>query len=153
MRTDYRYSVDNRKGLYDIEQGLGLVNVRNSIDRSPGKTRYLDQSKGLRTGKARSFDVRVTGEEIPLKITLVWTDYPRQGLVNNLNLIVTDPPGSRYYGNVFEPPSDISLDTHNNVETVFLQNPAVGNYKIEVLDSNVAEGSQDYAMMYSGIIE
>jgi hypothetical protein len=150
---DYRYSADNRRGLYDMEQGWGLVNVRNSIDKSPGKVKYLDQSRGLRTGEARSIDVRVTGSEIPLKITLVWTDYPGQGLINNLNLIVTDPAGSRYYGNAFEPPFDTSLDTQNNVETVFLQNPTVGIYKIEVMGSNVAKGSQDYALVYSAIFE
>ena len=152
-RMDYRYSADNRRGLYDMEQGWGLVNVRNSIDKTPGKVKYLDQSRGLRTGEARSIDVMVAGSEIPLKITLVWTDYPGQGLINNLNLIVTDPAGSRYYGNAFEPPFDASLDTQNNVETVFLQNPAIGNYKIEVMGSNVAKGSQDYALVYSAIFE
>jgi serine protease AprX len=74
-------------------------------------------------------------------------------LINNLNLIVTDPAGFRYYGNTFEPPFDTSLDTQNNVEIIFLQNPAVGNYNIEVLGSNVAKGSQDYALVYSAIFE
>lgn len=152
-RMEYRYSADNRRGLYDMEQGWGLVNVRNSIDKSPGKVKYLDQSRALRTGESRSIDVRVTGSEIPLKITLVWTDYPGQGLINNLNLIVTDPTGSRYYGNAFEPPFDSSLDTQNNVETVFLQRPTVGNYKIEVMGSNIAKRSQDYALVYSAILE
>jgi hypothetical protein len=69
-----------------------------------------------------------------------------------LNLIVTDPAGSRFYGNAFEPPFDSSLDTQNNVESVFLQKPTVGDYKIEVMGSNVAHGTQDYALVYSGII-
>lgn len=149
---DYRYSADSRSGLYDMEGG-GPVDVRNLIYRSPGRIKYLDQSKGLRTGEARSIDIRVTSSEIPLKITLVWTDYPEQGLINNLNLIVTDQAGNRYYGNAFEPPYDTSIDIQNNVETVFLQNPAVGNYKIEVMGSNVAKGSQDYALVYSAIFE
>jgi hypothetical protein len=83
----------------------------------------------------------------------VWTDYPGQGLINNLNLIVTDPTGSRYYGNVFESPIDTSLDTQNNVETVFLQNPTVGNYRIEAMGSNVPMEVQDYVAVYSAIIE
>jgi hypothetical protein len=36
---------------------------------------------------------------------------------------------------------------------VFLQSPTVGNYKIEVLGSNIAKRSQDYALVYSAFLE
>ena len=87
---------------------------------------------------------------MPFKATLVWTDYPGEGLINNLNLVITDPGGKRFNGNVFEPPFDSSLDTSNNVESVLIRDPNPGAYKIEVIGSNVAEGNQNYALVYSG---
>jgi hypothetical protein len=150
-RMDYRYSSDTRKGLYDMEQGWGLVNVQRSLDRTPAEIRYIDRKKGLKTGQAISITADVISSEMPLKVTLVWTDYPGQSLINNLNLIVTEPDGKRFNGNVFEPPFDSSLDISNNVESVFIPDPISGVYKIEVVGSNVAEATQDYALVYSGI--
>jgi hypothetical protein len=43
------------------------------------------------------------------------------------------------------PPFDPSLDISNNVESVFIPDPIPGVYKIEVVGSNVAEATQDYA--------
>jgi serine protease AprX len=150
-RMDCRYSAETRKGLYDMEQGWGLVNVQRSIDRTPAEIRYIDRKKGLKTGQAKSIMADVLSSEMPFKATLVWTDYPGQSLINNLNLIVTDPGGNRFNGNVFEPPFDSSLDISNNVESVFILDPVPGVYKIEVVGSNVAETTQDYALVYSGM--
>jgi hypothetical protein len=96
--------------------------------------------------------VDVAGSEIPLKVTLILHDFPGEGLINKLNLIVTNPIGKRYNDNVFEPPFDSSLDTQNNVESIVIPELIQGNYKIEVMGSNVAEGSQDYALVYSGMV-
>lgn len=136
-----------------MEQGWGLVNVQRSIDRTPAEIRYIDQKKGLKTGQAKSIMADVRSGETPFKVTLVWTDYPGQSLINNLNLIVTDPGGKRFNGNKFEPPFDSSLDTSNNVESVFIPDPIPVAYKIEVVGSNVAEANQDYALVCSGMID
>ena len=92
----------------------------------------------------------MTNSAVPLKVTLTWTDHPGPGLINNLNLIVTVPNGKRYYGNVFEEPFDSKLDSTNNVEIVFIENPTPGRYKIEVIASNVPEGPQNFALVCSG---
>jgi serine protease AprX len=151
-RMKYRYAADNRSGLYDMEQGWGLVNVKESINPDSGKTVYLDQNKGLRTGELASFDVELKEPNTPFKATMVYTDYPGRSLINNLNLVVTDPNGKRYHGNIFDEPFDSSLDKANNVELVYIQNPRVGKYKIEVIGANVVEQSQDFALVYSGNI-
>ena len=73
-------------------------------------------------------------------------------LINNLNLVVTYPNGRRYHGNIFEEPFDSRLDTVNNVEAVFIQDPVKGKYKIRMIGSNVIEQVQDFALVYSGEI-
>jgi hypothetical protein len=65
---------------------------------------------------------------------------------------VTDPNGKRYHGNIFDEPFDSRLDTVNNVEAVFIQDPVKGKYRIEVVGANVVEQVQDFALVYSGEI-
>jgi hypothetical protein len=72
------------------------------------------------------------------------------GLVNNLNLIVKAPDGKEYHGNAFAPPYDATLDGINNVESVCIKEPLKGRYKITVLADDVKEGTQDFAIVYSG---
>jgi hypothetical protein len=128
-----------RKGLYDMEQGGGPVNVLRSINRTSAEIRYIDRKKGLKTGQAKSIMAEVLSSEMSFKVTLVWTDYPGQSLINKLNLIITDPGGKRFNANVFEPPFYSSLDISKNVESEFIPDPVPGVYKIEVVGSNVAE--------------
>jgi serine protease AprX len=137
-----RYSAETRKGLYDLEQSSGPVNVQRSIDRTSAEIRYINRKKGLKTGQAKSIMADVLSSEMPFEVTLVWTSYPGQSLINNLNLIVTDRGGKRFNGNVFEPPFDSSLDISKNVEAVYIPDPVPGVYKIEVGGSNVAETPQ-----------
>lgn len=92
---------------------------------------------------------------MPLKVTLVYSDYPAvagnyPGLINNLNLIVKDPEGRLYNGNAFAPPFDAVFDSVNNVESVYIKEPAKGEYKITVLADDVREGTQDFSLVYSG---
>jgi serine protease AprX len=151
-RMLYRYAAEPINGLYDMEQGWGLVNIKESLDPSRGNVIYTDHSKGLRTGEVATFEAEVSSSSVPLKVTMVYTDYPGTSLINNLNLVVTDPNGKRYHGNIFEEPFDSKFDTSNNVEAVFIENPATGKYKIEVVGANIIEQTQDFALVYSGQI-
>jgi hypothetical protein len=45
-RMDYRYSAEMRKGLYDMEQGGGPVNVLRSIDRTPAEISISIERRG-----------------------------------------------------------------------------------------------------------
>jgi serine protease AprX len=149
-RMTYRYAAEQVYGLYDMEQGWGLVNVKDSLDPPSGKIVYKDNTEGLETGEVATFEAQVDSSDNPFKVTMVYTDYPGTTLINNLNLIVTDPNGKRYHGNVFEKPFDSKFDTSNNVEAVFIANPTLGKYKIEIIGSNIIEQTQDFALVYSG---
>jgi hypothetical protein len=62
-----------------------------------------------------------------------------------LDLIVSDPDGKDYHGNVFSPPYDGKLDAINNVESVLIPDPRLGKYRIKVLATEVLKGSQDFS--------
>ena len=76
----------------------------------------------------------------PLKVVLVWTDPPGSSLVNDLDLRVTDPAGSIFFGNG-------QPDHVNNVEVVSIPQPLAGTYTI-----SVAGPQQKYALVVTGDI-
>jgi len=155
-RRPYRYAADSTARVCDFEQGWGHVNLAPLLDPAErARLRLVDVARGLTTGQSRRFYFTVTDESVPLKVTLVWSDYPGSpgrypSLINNLNLIVTAPDGRDYHGNVFTPPYDATLDTVNNVEVVWIPAPVPGRYRITVLGMNVERGAQPFALVWSG---
>lgn len=148
------------------QQGWGLVDVGNVYN--IGRDHFIvDEDVSLETGETVSYKIIPT-EDIPLKISLVWTDVPgttssSQHLVNNLDLKVTDPNGDTYYGNVGLLTSKWSSkggnpDTLNNVENVFIEDPISGIWTIEIEAENIAldgnsetqDVDQNFALVASG---
>jgi len=159
IRRRYRHGAAHPPAAqWDYEQGWGHVNLQFlSTPPADWSIHYKDITRGLQTGEYRAYRFSVGSGAHRLKATLAWTDYPAgvnqyPSLVNNLNLIVTAPDGTDYHGNVFAPPHDRQLDTSNNVETVVVENPPPGRYKISVIASDVKEGPQHFGLVYSGDI-
>jgi serine protease AprX len=157
VRKPYRHSAyEVIEAGWDPEQGWGHVNLEPFLGGISGwKMAFADIKKGLKTGTTWSRIINLVSKDMPLKVTLVFTDYPAvagtyPGLVNNLNLIVKAPDGKAYHGNAFSPPYDAILDGLNNVESVYIKEPLKGRYKITVLADEVKEGAQDFALVYSG---
>ena len=103
----------------------------------------------------------------PLKVTLAYTDVPgfpgaNPALVNDLDLEVIGPDGTLYRGNQFgageSVPNPPSSDKLNNVEGVFLLQPAPGDYLVRVRASKIVQDAvsntpaidQDFALVTSG---
>ncbi len=84
-------------------QGWGRLNLGNGVyPASPFNIIYHDEPNGLNTGEYLEYTVPVSDAGYPLKINLVWTDYPgspavQGGLVNDLDLQVTDPSSIIHY--------------------------------------------------------
>jgi hypothetical protein len=148
----------------DNNVGWGRVNV-DSVLYFEGESRRLviiDNTIGLTTGEYVEYQFRVADNTIPLKATLVWTDYPgsplagRQ-LVNDLDLLVSDgatPFLGNYYFNgesAYNPQA--SPDTVNVEENVRL-NPGhirtSGAWTVRVSATNVPFGPQPFALVVSG---
>ena len=137
------------------DQGWGRVNIKESLfPELPKKIMFVDNCKdpnySLSTGENKTFEYTVSETTIPMKITLVWTDYPGPSLVNQLNLVVTSPGGKVYHGNQFAPPYDASFDETNNVECIHIDVPEFGTYTVEVIAKEIPQEKQDFALVVSG---
>ncbi|MFZ5594964.1 MAG: S8 family serine peptidase [Pseudomonadota bacterium] len=134
--------------IADFHQGYGRVNLDAVLTPpAPVSACFIDKRSGLATGQVHATAITIKSGNAPLRIVMAYTDYPGPALVNNLNLIVTAPDGTRYVGN--QPAGGgMMLDTKNNVEVVQIEKPAAGDWKIEVIGSNIPHGPQDYALVY-----
>jgi subtilisin family serine protease len=147
---DYRYAHEDSKKWANNEQGWGRINLSRIIDLpSPYQIVFFDQSQGLASsGKAHKYTIEISNNSIPLRATLVYTDYPGPQLVNNLNLSLISPAGKYYLGNDFKGKG--TKDEFNNVEGCIIESPELGTWKIEILGSCISQSPQDYALVISG---
>ncbi len=134
-------------------EGWGLVNVGAATS----ATCAFHDGDTVTTGSNRTYSYPVGSSAQPFKVTLVWSDYPGSpttgGLVNNLNLVVTSPGGTTYYGNQFSGGWSVpggTADSVNNVESVYIQNPTVGTWTVRVDGVNVPQGPQPFALVARG---
>ena len=149
----YRYPHPSSSSSADNEQGWGRIKLSSVLAPAP-PTRLIfhDESNGLTTGGERSFVVTVSDSSVPLRATLVYSDFPSDGsvngaLVNNLNLIVLDPNGKFYLGNDFKQSG--TPDRVNNVEGVIIDSPKTGQWTVKIVASEVQEGEQGFALVVS----
>ncbi len=132
-------------------EGWGRVDLANALmPVAPVQFKYVDETAGVSTGGTKTYQVEVADTSVPLKVTLVWTDYPAstsasKALVNDLDLTVTAPNGTVYYPNHLS-----AADRTNNVETVDIASPVSGTYTITVKGYNVPYGPQPFAIAMHG---
>ncbi len=138
---------------YTNEKGWGKVSLADTLM----STKVIDETTSLTVGQTKTYSSNcvVANGDKPLKITLVWTDYPgssvySKALVNDLDLKVISPSGNvTYYGNDFTKPYNSEFDRINNVENVVIQNPEIGTYRVEVTGYYIPNGPQPFAIVYS----
>ncbi|KAG2492715.1 hypothetical protein HYH03_009128 [Edaphochlamys debaryana] len=139
-------------------QGFGRASLLHSLplaplpaETSPGWRLQVVDGAALAQGGAHRFCLRATGEG-PLRITLVWFDWPGEpsavkALVNNLDLQVraAGRAGAVDYGNG-------QIDAVNTVEQVSYDSLAAGDVKITVSAPVVfaRAGKQPYALAVQG---
>jgi hypothetical protein len=129
--------------IADNNQGYGRVN----LDRSVKRVLATVDGPALKTGQKSTVSLKVSTASGTLRIALCYSDAPGTSLINNLNLIVTDPSGTRYLGN--QPAATgraLTLDATNNVEVIQVAKAKKGSWTAEVVASNVSTGSQDFAL-------
>jgi subtilisin-like proprotein convertase family protein len=122
----------------------------------------------------RFFSLSSDGQTQPLRVTLAWTDPPGNPaasvkLVNDLDLVVTNvDTGDVYFGNDILAGNEFNfawdtnafpqIDVINNVENVFIKQPAGTNFSVTVIGhhvnvnavtANPNDVAQDYALVVS----
>ncbi|KAL0485823.1 ABC transporter-peptidase tagC, partial [Acrasis kona] len=140
-------------------QGFGRIELNNVL--SPTAGLYLPnlgKDKDISTGQQHGYCVQLKSALSTFKATLVWTDFPSApnaqiNLVNDLDLIVVMPDGTRYYGNGKYSPvmsAREEADYLNNVEQFSMDNATAGLYNVIVRGASVPQGPQPYAIVISG---
>ncbi len=146
--------------LPDNAVGWGRIKVDNALY-FPGdaiRLALVDDTSGLITGQSAEYEFYVTNTAVPLKLTLCWTD--REGnpasltqLVNDLDLVVTDPNGVDYLGNVLASSQSVPggvADFLNVEEGVRFNVPLAGRWTVRVNATNIPFGPQPFAIAITG---
>ncbi|MBI3019637.1 MAG: serine protease, partial [Deltaproteobacteria bacterium] len=140
----------------NIHEGWGRVDIQNSLFSEHRSILYADEQEGVLQGGTKEYTVTVSNSSEPLRVTLVYSDYPgaasaSRALVNDLDIVVIQ--GDRK----FYPNGKNAPDHVNNVEGVDVMNPAKGTTTVQVagyaIPKGNAAGRQPYALVISGGIE
>ncbi|WGF93696.1 S8 family serine peptidase [Aequorivita marisscotiae] len=143
----------------DYKFGWGIVNGLRAA-KLIEENRFL--SDQVTQGTSNNHNINVPAGTKQVRFMVYWSDVPASpganpALVNDLDLLVTDPSST-----VLEPyildhtPNPVTLnlpatngpDHLNNMEQVLINNPAAGNYTINVDGFNVPVGPQEYFVVY-----
>ncbi|MFH0831991.1 MAG: S8 family serine peptidase [archaeon] len=143
----------------DYSTGWGRINATTAIEAIINKR--LLESNIVNPNEVDTYNIRVYGNEPYLKVTLVWDDEvgvqnAAKELVNDLNLIIIAPNGSKYYPWKLSPsnpglPATTGVDEINNVEQVYINNPNSGIWTIQVNSSGNSplDRPQNYSLASS----
>ncbi len=141
----------------DYASGYGRVDAKAAVDL------IIDGGlieASLSNGESDSYSVTVASGTSELKISLAWDDEPAaenasKALINDLNLTLTSPSGTKVLPLVLNPSSPSAtattgVDSINNVEQVRVSSPEAGNWKITVSGATVPYGPQTYSLAGAG---
>jgi len=148
----------------DFDSGYGRVLLGSTLAFAgdPFRLWVLDHAEGVTNGSVvtRAFDVSA---DEPLRIALVWTDYPAAlgaavARVNELSLEVVDPLGNTWFqsldsatGAPFQTADPAaSHDPVNVEERLVFDSPQAGRWVVRVRGLDVPWGPQPFALVVRG---
>lgn len=152
-------------GYPSNREGWGRVLLDNALY-FDGDTRglYVEDVRnadGLATGETAVYTFNVVSSDIPLRVTMSFTQPPASvnasnAAINNIDLEVLSPAGSTYRGNVFSGGDSTpggAPDERNNTEMFISSVPALGEYTVTIRGTAVNQNLQGYALVVSGAID
>ena len=146
----------------DFKFGWGIVNgLRAGMLLEDG--RHLNTS--VSQGSSNSHTITIPAGTEQVRFMLYWSDPAaangaNTALINDLDLVVSDPAATNYLPwlldhtpntSTLDLPATTGADHLNNVEQVLINNPAAGNYTIDVSGFAVPMGPQEYFIVYEVI--
>lgn len=143
----------------DYKFGWGIVNGLRAA-KLIEDNRFL--SNTISQGGSNDHTINVPAGTKQVRFMVYWSDSPASpganpALVNDLDLLVTDPSSNVLEPYILDPtPNSVTLnlpatngpDHLNNMEQVLINNPAAGNYNINISGFNVPMGPQEYFVVY-----
>lgn len=156
------------RDLPNNAEGFGRVDLERSLfpgsgwgDDANRSMEVHDVSPGLQTGQLTDYSFLVSSAANPFIATLVWSDpysltLTGTTLVNNLDLEVYAPGGTRYYPNRKNWTGG-TQDALNNVEQVYVSDPTLGTWTVRVRGTSVPGNGQSgtttqpYALVMSAV--
>ncbi|HIH00187.1 MAG TPA: S8 family serine peptidase [Thermoplasmata archaeon] len=156
--------------LTRMHQGWGMPSLKNMYDLRDNFY-IINEEDVLENLEVSTHIVAVESGSPYLKVTMTYADpagnpgVPTQHRINDLTLKVISPSDVEYWGNyglktgVWSQP-DGTPDTKDTVECVFIQNPEVGSWTIQVKADEVIQDSHvetpeldaDYALVVSPVL-
>ncbi|MCH7590729.1 S8 family serine peptidase, partial [PVC group bacterium] len=142
----------------DYSFGFGGIQIRDSIDKLRAESLVEDEVGHQVTDL---YNLNVPAGTTEVKISLVWDDEPAVDaaaitLVNDLDLIVTDPNSVRHFpwtldpANPANPAVKTAEDRVNIAEQVSVTSGIIsGNWTIEVFGFNVPVAPQKYSLIFT----
>ena len=146
----------------DYKFGWGIVNGLRAA-KLIEDNRFL--SAQVSQGASNNHTINVPAGTKQVRFMVYWSDTPASpganpALVNDLDLLVTNPASTVFEPYILDPtPNAVTLnlpatngpDHLNNMEQVLINNPAAGNYNINIAGFNVPVGPQEYFVVYEVI--
>ena len=141
----------------DCQYGFGTIRARQAVDALRSDA-VVEGSIG--DGEVGEYLVIVQPEDPELRITIAWDDVPAtplavDALVNDLDLVVTDPSGVRWFpwridpSDPGAPATRSGEDRRNNMEQVSVENPAAGAWRVRIVGHAVPVGPQEFGLAAS----
>lgn len=138
----------------DYQFGYGSVRIQAAIDLMRTGQFY---EADCETNQTYTLTTTVAAGQPELKVTLAWDDYPAEplcltALVNDLDLQLVAPDGTVFHPWTLDPeapwnPAVQNAPNHrDNIEQVFVANPAAGEWRIEIVGTDVPQGPQHFAL-------
>lgn len=143
----------------DFQFGWGRINGLKAV-RILEENRYIRDS--ITQGASNSHTISVPANVSQLRVMTYWTDPEGNpsasiALVNDINMQLVDPSSTTYNPWVLDHSPTVAalssnatrgVDSLNNVEQVTLDNPAAGNYTVNLTGAAIPQGAQVYYVLY-----
>lgn len=139
----------------DYTFGFGMLNARKAVEAMEGNRYFISSATPSTNTIAVPAGVR------RLKVMLYWADPAAAAnagstLINDLDLAVTAPGPVTHLPLILDAtPANVNAnategaDHINNIEQVVIDNPAAGNYDLNVSAFAIPQGPQEYVLTYS----
>jgi PKD repeat protein len=148
----------------DYRFGWGIINSYRALKMLEDK-RY--ESGKIDQGENKKHVLSIPAGTKQVRVMLYWADpsaavNAKTALISDLDLLVKDPSGvvnlpyilsSAADAKLLSQPATRGADHLNNMEQVYFENPAAGDYEISVKGFNVPVGIQKYFLTYEIIGE